>query len=79
MVGKRKPKTAKEPPSKTEFINSSGAKDLNDPKAPANYKKISIGMNKHTYELLVDTAESEDRSLLQVIKLAIHAYAKNKL
>ena len=48
-------------------------------RAPNDYKKISLSMNQYTYDLLVQAADINQRSLVQTMRLAIQEYSKSKI
>ena len=75
MVKKRQAKKA----TQDSFIKAAATQTAHpaDPRAPNDYKKISLSMNQYTYDLLTEAAEIEQRSLVQTMRFAIQKYAKD--
>jgi len=64
MVRKRTKK------SKAEAAFTGGARKVKglNPKAPRNYKSLTLQMNEHEYTRLVQGAEAADRGLLDFMR-----------
>lgn len=70
----RKRAGAQAPISKDDVAEIMKGKHINDPN---DYKKISLTMNKYTYDLLVQASEADQRSLVQTMRLAIQHYGRS--
>ena len=56
---------------RTAKAKGAGKKTSLDPKAPKNYKSLTMHMNRYEYERFVQAAESAERGMLDFLRLAL--------